>query len=446
VSLLQKFFHYLDLRSEVEGYDVIHSEIEKGVTFKGTNLWILVFAIVVASVGLNTNSTAVIIGAMLISPLMGPINGMGYSIATYNFELFRKSVRNFGFAVGASLVASSLYFLITPVSVAHSELLSRTNPTIYDVLIALFGGLAGIIAISSKLKGNVIPGVAIATALMPPLCTAGYGIAVLRLDYFFGAFYLFTINTVFIGIASLIISRLLEFPIRTVIDPSRKQRINQYMWTIIFITLLPSIYFGYRLVQNERFVENVNKFTTSEISFFEGVYLIKSEVDVNNKKIRLIYGGNSLTTENKEEIKNLADKFGLENAKLVISQGFSLNDASKDANNTNTETDALRSKLNALTLTLQQNEQKADSIAKLPLLGKQILAEIKPIYKQVNACSYSETYIFTDSTKNPQKTALVTFSVTKNSIRETDIENINNWLKARLNNTFIKTYFEEIKN
>jgi uncharacterized protein (DUF2267 family) len=218
------------------------------------------------------------------------------------------------------------------------------------------------------------------------------------------------------------------------------------MWTIIFITLLPSIYFGYRLVQNERFVENVNKFTTSEISFFEGVYLIKSEVDVNNKKIRLIYGGNSLTTENKEEIKNLADKFGLENAKLVISQGFSLNDASKDANNTNTETDALRSKLNALTLTLQQNEQKADSIAKLPLLGKQILAEIKPIYKQVNACSYSETYIFTDSTKNPQKTALVTFSVTKNSIRETDIENINNWLKARLNNTFIKTYFEEIKN
>ncbi|HPB85618.1 MAG TPA: DUF389 domain-containing protein, partial [Paludibacteraceae bacterium] len=163
----------------MESFDSIHAEIEKGIVFKGTNLWILMCAILVASVGLNMNSTAVIIGAMLISPLMGPINGMGYSIATYDMNMLKQAVRNFSFAVIVSLLTSTFYFLITPVSTAHSELLARTSPTIYDVLIAFFGGLAGILAISSKLKGNVIPGVAIATALMPPLCTAGYGLATL---------------------------------------------------------------------------------------------------------------------------------------------------------------------------------------------------------------------------------------------------------------------------
>ncbi|MBE0644722.1 MAG: DUF389 domain-containing protein, partial [Bacteroidetes bacterium] len=216
--MLDKIIHYLNLDSDIEEFDRIHETITKDVIFKGTNLWILVFAIIVASVGLNMNSTAVIIGAMLISPLMGPINGMGYSIATYNFPLLRIAIKNFSFAVGASLLASTAYFAISPLSTAHSELLARTSPTIYDVLIALFGGLAGIVAISSKHKGNVIPGVAIATALMPPLCTAGYGLASAKFDFFFGAIYLFTINTVFIAISAVVVSQLLKFPIRTIGD------------------------------------------------------------------------------------------------------------------------------------------------------------------------------------------------------------------------------------
>src|SRR5690606_7883019 len=171
---VDKLLQWFDLRSEMEGYDIIHENIEKGIVFRGTNLWILIFAIVVASVGLNMNSTAVIIGAMLISPLMGPINGIGYSVATYNIDLLKRSLKNFGFAVGASIVASFLYFALSPVSTAQSELLARTSPTIYDVIIALFGGFAGIVAMCSRQKGNVIPGVAIATALMPPLCTVGY--------------------------------------------------------------------------------------------------------------------------------------------------------------------------------------------------------------------------------------------------------------------------------
>jgi len=203
-----------------EDFEAIHQEVEKGIVFKGTNLWILICAILVASVGLNMNSTAVIIGAMLISPLMGPINGMGYSLATYDFDLFKKSVKNLTFAILVSLLTSALYFFISPVSSAHSELLARTSPTIYDVFIALFGGVAGMLALSSKLKGNVIPGVAIATALMPPICTAGYGLATLQFSFFFGALYLFTINTVFIAVGSLVVSQVLKFPIRNVVGQS----------------------------------------------------------------------------------------------------------------------------------------------------------------------------------------------------------------------------------
>ena len=205
-------FQFLRLTHEQEDSAIIHDAIEKGVVVRGTNRWILIFAILVASVGLNMNSTAVIIGAMLISPLMGPINGIGYSIATYNFPLFRKALKNFGFSVLAGLITSTLYFLLTPISTEHAELLSRTSPTIYDVLIALFGGLAGIVAISSKSKGNVIPGVAIATALMPPLCTAGFGLSHGNWTFFFGALYLFVINSVFIALSAMIVSQLLKLP------------------------------------------------------------------------------------------------------------------------------------------------------------------------------------------------------------------------------------------
>src|SRR5690554_1448624 len=234
------------------------------------------FAIVVASVGLNMNSTAVIIGAMLISPLMGPINGMGYSLATYDFYLFRRSLKNLVYAVGVSLLTSALYFLLSPLNEAHSELLARTSPTIYDVLIALFGRLAGIVAISSKLKGNVIPGVAIATALMPPLCTAGYGLATLQFNFFYGAIYLFTINSVFIAIAALVISRVMNFPITSILDAKKKKKLNRIIYFVILLVSVPSVYFGYKLIEREKFIENANYYITN-VSTFEGNYLLKNE-------------------------------------------------------------------------------------------------------------------------------------------------------------------------
>ena len=300
-----KLLRYFDLRSEMESFDSIHAEIEKGIVFKGTNLWILMCAILVASVGLNMNSTAVIIGAMLISPLMGPINGMGYSLATYDIDMLRRAIKHFVFAVTVSLITSTLYFIITPVDTAHSELLARTTPTIYDVLIAFFAGLAGILAISSKLKGNVIPGVAIATALMPPICTAGYGLATLQFNFVFGALYLFTINTVFIAFAASVVCQILKFPIRTIIDPKNRKRMNQGIWVILLLIIIPSIFLGYNLVQQENFSEKSKRYL-HDISVLDNTYLIDSDIDVAKRTISMIYSGYGPSEEGLKTIKETA--------------------------------------------------------------------------------------------------------------------------------------------
>lgn len=432
--MLRKFLNYIDLRNEVEAFDTIHLEIVRGTTFKGTNLWILVFAIIVASVGLNTNSPAVVIGAMLISPLMGPINGMGYSLATYNFELFRRSFRNFGFSVLASLATSTLYFLISPVSTAYSELLARTSPTIYDVLIALFGGLAGIVAISSKMKGNVIPGVAIATALMPPLCTAGFGLATGHYNYFFGAFYLFTINSVFIAISSVIASRIFRFPITNLVAEDRKKQINRWITIVITITILPSIYLGYVLVKNERFNENANRYVNN-VTIIGGSYLLKNEVNASSRSIRLVYGGNVLTEADKLKIKDNMHDFDLEDVTIEIQQGFSSNVQEYN------ESEQLKNKLNATLLSLKYKKQEVDSIKNLPTRGKQILHEIRPIFPQVVSCSFSETYTYSDTLSLGKAQTIVIFGIEPEGINPQSKQRIVEWLKARLENKNVEAIF-----
>lgn len=434
--MLRKFLHYIDLKSELESFDQIHNTIAQGIIFKGTNLWILVFAIIVASVGLNTNSTAVIIGAMLISPLMGPINGMGYSIATYDFVLFRKAAKNYSFAVIASLTASTFYFGLSPVSTAHSELLARTSPTIYDVLIALFGGLAGIVAISSKNKGNVIPGVAIATALMPPLCTAGYGLATAKFNFFFGAIYLFTINTVFIAISSIIISQVLKFPIRTLVDKSKKKLVNLYITAVIIATAVPSIYFGFLLVQNEKFNENALRYANN-VTVYDGSYLLRNEINANERIIKLIYGGNSLDKDAKNEIIEKAKDFSISDAVIKVEQGFAFDESAKN------KTEVLENQIRSLTNRLSQKDNLIDSLINKPVIGKQIFTEIKPLFKQIEACSYSETFIYQDSTRT-DKTILLLFSVKKKSLSAAAKQNIYEWSKARLNTNSVKIYFEEL--
>jgi len=434
--MLKKIFHYLNVQTELEDYETIHSQILQGVVFKGTNLWILMFAIVIASVGLNTNSTAVIIGAMLISPLMGPINGMGYSIATYDFFLFRKSVKNFTFAVVTALLTSTVYFAISPVSTADSELLARTSPTIYDVLIALFGGLAGILALSSKLKGNVIPGAAIATALMPPLCTAGYGIANGEPYYFLGALYLFTINTVFIALSSVAISQILKFPINSKVDENHKKRINRYITAVILLTLLPSIYFGYQLVQHENFTAESEKFTES-VTYFEGAYLIKSEITPETRKLRLIYGGNELNGTHKENILQRAKDFDIHNAEIIIDQGFSL--TQRDLS----ETDVLKNNISSLNLSIQKKQNIIDSIKAVQESGKDLYAEIKTIFPQVTSCTYSGSLNYNDSNNSGEAYRFVVVTAPKNKINTQERSKLNEWLLKRLKADKLKLLIDE---
>ena len=442
---LENLLAWFDLRSELEDYDFIHETIAQGIVFRGTNLWILIFAIVVASVGLNIDSTAVIIGAMLISPLMGPINGMGYSLATYNFPLFERSLKNLAFAVGVSLLTSAFYFALSPLNEAHSELLARTSPSIYDVIIALFGGLAGIVAVSSKVKGNVIPGVAIATALMPPICTAGYGLATFQWNFFFGALYLFAINTVFIAFAALIVCRFLKFPIRSIVDPEKKSKVTQGITAIILATFVPSIFFGYRLVKKEEFSRNSRAFI-EEVSLLEGNYLQGNRVNPSAGTVELFYSGYGLSDSLITVIKERALAYRLDTSKITIRQGFEASLIQEKTRKYQTETEILNSKITALTFALRQRENQIDSILNISMTGERILKEIKPLYPQIQGCAYAETHSFTfdkDSLTQSPKVPLVVFKAPRNSLRTGDKRKIEEWLRNRLDNEGVNVLFDE---
>lgn len=239
---------FFDLDADRASMQEITERIEGGALLKGTNMAILVLAMFIASIGLNMNSTAVIIGAMLISPLMGGIMAIGYGMATYDTAYVRKSFLRLLFQISFCILTSTIYFYISPISTASSELLARTEPTIWDVLIALFGGLAGIIGITRKEKSNVIPGVAIATALMPPLCTAGYGIANQSLKFFSGALYLFCINGVFICLATFIVLKIIKIPAKQYVSLQVLRRQKFYLAIVGTITVIPSIYMAYQSV------------------------------------------------------------------------------------------------------------------------------------------------------------------------------------------------------
>lgn len=311
----------------LNGYLVPQAEAEQvireGVSFRGTNLLILVFAILIASLGLNTNSTAVIIGAMLISPLMGPIIGLGLGVGIEDFDLLKRSVRNLTVAAAFSVLASTLYFLISPVSEGHSELLARTSPTIYDVLIGFFGGAAGIFAIGSKSKGNVIPGVAIATALMPPLCTVGYGLATLQMNYFFGALYLFLINSIYIGLATFLGVKLMHFSRTRTAVPERARKMRRMVYTVAILTMLPSVYLTYNMLRQERFEMNASRFVSDEFRFKSTQVLSHSAmVSHGERMVTVTLIGKILPQDSLElAMSSKLHFYGLSGVKLNIIQG-----------------------------------------------------------------------------------------------------------------------------
>jgi len=314
--LIQSHF---GLEDDQAKHDVIDERIRTGIHLRGTNLWVLMFAILVASIGLNVNSTAVIIGAMLISPLMGPIMGVGYAAAVYDFDLIKLSLRSWGLAILISLITSTLYFAVSPLSEAGHELLARTAPTIWDVLIALFGGLAGIIALTREQQNNVVPGVAIATALMPPLCTAGYAIANGQLYYFFGAMYLFVINSVFIAVSTIVIAKLINLPRRQWVDKALEARFRHAVVTVSIATILPSVYLAWGLVQSAVFRANASAFVHTELVLAE-THVASVELDASKREIGVSLIGEPVSDADVAELQQRLSRYRLEGARLVVHQ------------------------------------------------------------------------------------------------------------------------------
>jgi uncharacterized hydrophobic protein (TIGR00271 family) len=319
----KNFVELFDLQSDTDEDGTIDS-LKRGVEFKGANLWSLVFAIFIASIGLNTNSTAVIIGAMLISPLMGPIMGTGLAVGIYDFQLLKKSLRNLAIATGVSVFTSYLYFTITPLNEAQSELLARTTPTIYDVLIAIFGGSAGIMAGSRKEKTNVIPGVAIATALMPPLCTAGFGLATGNIRFFLGAFYLFSINSIFICISTIVFVRFLKFKTVSWVDKSVERKVKIYITVFSLLTIMPSIFMAWGVIQESLFKAKAERYVNENFIFPNSKVL-----NTNYKRtplgstIEVSIIGEPLSDEIIKLTESKLAVYQLENTKLKINQSRS---------------------------------------------------------------------------------------------------------------------------
>lgn len=311
---------YFNVLPDKEDEQETINQISSGVVFHGANLWVLIFAIFIASLGLNVNSTAVIIGAMLISPLMGPIIGMGLAVGINDFALLKRAFKNYAVATVISVITATIYFALTPLNEAQSELLARTSPTLYDVLIALCGGAAGILAMATKGKGNVIPGVAIATALMPPLCTAGYGLAMGNLYYFFGAFYLFFINTVFICLATFLGVRMMKFERKHHDNHETLVRVRRYILAVVIVTMVPAVFMTVVIIRKSFFENNVRKFVKNEL-VFKGTQIISTDINKKNKVLSVVAVGKEIENKERDNAQIKMANYGLDGYTITIYQG-----------------------------------------------------------------------------------------------------------------------------
>jgi len=407
--------------------------IERDVEFRGVNLWILICAVVVASVGLNVNSTAVIIGAMLISPLMGPIIGIGTSLATYDLALLKKSGKNFGVAVLFSLLTSAAYFALSPLKEAQSELLARTSPTVWDVLIAFFGGLAGIIAATSREKKlTVIAGVAIATALMPPLCTAGYGIARWDGQFFFGALYLFSINTVFISIAAYLVAQLLRFPNHQESDLRLQQRVRRIVLAIVVITLLPSLYLAVRVVETSLRQQRVRVFIQNEFQLPRTSvinYQLLPEADSSVLRVTLV--GAPLDSSQLAERRRRMGQYALTHTRLEIVQGGAGPISTETLRAAVLEEFYKRSeeKLQTLEDSLRTLERALVSLRSDEILTASLAGEVAVLYPTIRGIAVRQMVLHHPETPNPDTLTVALVELDRPTSKQ--LAQLEQWLRAR---------------
>ncbi|MBP1676791.1 MAG: hypothetical protein H6Q20_1350 [Bacteroidetes bacterium] len=433
--ILKSIRNIADIHNDTHIEATIES-IKKDIEFRGSNVWILFFAIIVASVGLNVNSTAVIIGAMLISPLMGPINGVGLAVGTFDNELLRNSLRNLFTMVAISLLASTTYFFISPLSDAQSELLARTTPTIFDVFIALFGGMAGIVAASRReSKITIISGVAIATALMPPLCTAGYGLASGQMSYFFGAFYLFFINSFFIALATFLMVRYLHFPVKQFVNPNRERVVKRSITIFAIIAILPSIYMAWSLVNETRFNSQATKYLheIQELEMFNNIEVINTQRTYSSKQsaIALSLIGGKLTDEQLERLKGKLSDYGLAGTNLIVKQTGGSIDMGTQEMFISKLLDKQDQQLKEKDTLIARMSYKLEKYAGMNDEMIKVARELKIQYPDIEKFSFSSS-VFTNPTTLQQDTFPVFYVEWKKSSSSYD-RNLNEWLKVRLN-------------
>jgi len=426
---------YFNLMPDKEDEQKIVAQITEGVSFKGANLWVLIFAIFIASLGLNVNSTAVIIGAMLISPLMGPIVGMGLAVGINDLELLKRAVKNFGVATLISVLTATAYFLTSPLSEAQSELLARTSPTLYDVLIAFCGGAAGIIALCTRGKGNVIPGVAIATALMPPLCTAGFGLATGHLLYFLGAFYLFFINTVFIALATYCGVRLMHFQKHEYQLTEKAIRGRRILASIVIVTILPAAYMTVHIVQQGIFENNVRKFIKTELTQ-RGTQIISNTVDKDSLKLRVVAVGREISSATQAEAQRRMKEYGLSNYTLRIIQGTQSDSVlalSNQLTSLTTSREAEQKQLLQLSTENAYLYQQLYEYKRFEALAAEIRPELASLFPQIGKLALQRVVeVNRDSTDLHSYVTAIIESDGNKALTKEETKKLHDWLEARI--------------
>lgn len=419
------------------------ASIVSGVDFSGAKLWILVLAIFVASLGLNTNSTAVIIGAMLISPLMGPIIGMGLGVGINDFMLLKRAFKNYLVATLFSVATATLYFLITPFNEAQSELLARTSPTIYDVLIALCGGLAGIIALGSlsQRSGNVIPGVAIATALMPPLCTVGFGLATANWLYALGALYLYLINTIFISVATFIgVTLIMRFHKKEFVDKQREKRVKRTIMGIAIITIIPSVFITLGMVKEAMFNNRCKRFCTNVVKV-EGAHIISHTFDYKNRSMRVVLLGEEADSAAINMMKERMADYGLEETTLEIVQGTSnmkAEDLSGRLHLEEKQTLALQNQVVEYEKTIREQRAELDAYAGAESHAKVLLPELRTLYPTIESVSTGRGVVcFKTDSVLADSTALIVSIRSKKRLPAAEQSKVEAWLRKRLSGSHV---------
>ena len=425
--------------------EVIEGIIE-GTSFAGAKLWILVLAIFVASLGLNTNSTAVIIGAMLISPLMGPIIGLGLSAGINDFELMKRCFRNYLIATIFSVVTAMVYFLLTPIAQAQSELLARTSPSFYDVLIALCGGLAGIIALSSKSQrnGNVIPGVAIATALMPPLCTVGFGLATANWTYALGALYLYIINTIFIASATFIgATFIIGFKKKTFVDKKREVRVRNIITVVTLVTTLPAIWLTLGMVRQTVFEQHVESFIQKELNF-DNTRIVGKNIDYKNKSFSVMLIGEEVDTTRINDASNRLEYYDLNNVHMQVLQNVN----SLDLEEVKHMLQGELSKENQQTLALHNQIMKLEEQLKnyhaAEEQAQQLRKEMGALFPQIQEIGMGKGWVASNQDDVPKDTtATLILLESKSPLKKEDKDKMVEWLHQRMEGQNLKIVFNE---